>query len=1036
MIQMIDFSTPLEIEVTPLFSAINDTYKQSCDRFSVDKDGNGSPEIMAGVSTESDGFLMLVKCMTGIGKTYYCNLLMLLHVYSYAKAASLYINKILKVANDLAAYAEGINKRGGFKKIAKRIIQLIDSDCVIGESGSIFIGIDHLVKECRNLVNRLNEVGCAAKEADNISALMVELDEAVRDIAWMKKFELIVFINDTRDNISSTYNELITLIDSNETLSGQCKSIMKSMAVRLPGNSDQLSAVDTDGDKEKGIKACHYLDDIIHFIKSNEISSEVKLGIEQAYDNYVVSKDDMERAKDKKARKINADKFRECANGLYHRTYAACRRMFDLYRADKMEIPLEMQAKIFELMPASKLQMGDAIVCFMTTAKYLTSISGIDGHFHMTEEKWQKHTLIIDEFDRQNGVIVSELIDGDVYKLIRGLNTVMPSDITNFHQEQGDFSGVSDIMKPAIDTIQEVGEKWCMKFPYDIKGGEDNRSRIEMFASRGSISAMVAGNHDESVSLYLFDEENAKESDVKKNFLKIEELPIKRAKSAPGEETARDDEFGEFPYIVHDMNMAYRKFLACTSGAIFKIFSNKKSTYEKELEQYLDQRGRKLRHGEDKIRPPRQPDLMSSLQDFIGQYNLFEIENDIRQHVFHKQRSVKSLVGESSIIRNGFHNKGFSLTKVDREQRDNSVDFQTFRVHHSATGWLISIVRKGAKVVGVSATADCRSQIHNFSYDTLSEELGQRFIEFTDKQVKDIYRFYCLKRNYKAKGVSVSADFIKYDTNEIPQHFENSGVLNVQMNIAFPAPPTAKIELEKKNYHDNILDQLSRMMTAVDRFSVHPTNRYMLILSTRNFGKSEEEKAFINTCIEGYSRKYGVKIEPHYSMDAEKMKSGKFTALMAEMGKPENLHKKYIIFSSYGSMGAGKNPDHVIHSEEDKRTRLVFVDTSGFVPSKVSTDADCIYMSMPTNVFSIADDENGNYDYPTPKFKRSCLYNITALYAGGVIDAGTAKRFNRIILNGTSKNSLVIGLPELITRRMGWIILSVMRKTTRPHFVC
>ena len=1020
---MISFP-PLEIEPTPLFSAIHDTYRESCKKFSRHKDDKESSEVsevIAGISAQSDGFLMLAKCMTGVGKTYSCNLLIFLHVYRYAKAASAYLNDILKIAGQLATYAKSLGKRCGADKIARRIIRLVDKDCITAKSGSLRIEIDYLVKECRHLINRLNESGCTAIEADQVSALLVELDDAISDTDWMKDFELIVFINDTRDNISSTYNDLISLINTNKTLSEPCKNIMKSMVVRIYGTSDQLSVMDTDDEEEKGISACHDLDDILHFIKTNEINNEVKFGIQQAYDNYLVSKDDKERAGDKKARQISSDKFRQCAAGLYRQLYASCRRMYDLYRAGQLDIPLEMQVKIFNLMPASRLQNGDAIACFMTTAKYLTSISGIDGRFRMTDEKWQKHTLIIDEFDRQNGVIVNELIKGDAYKLIRGLNTVMPSDITNFHQEKGDFSGVSDIMKPAIDTVQNINKKWGMKYPFDIKNAESNSHRIEMFASRGSVSVMVAGHYDEMVNLSLFDEKSAKDEEVRKNFLAIEKMPVKKEKALPGEEKSADDDSGEFPRIVHDMNNAYRQFLACSSTAIYKIFNNKKADYEETLKQYLDQKRRELKPKEDKVWPPKQPDLMSSLDDYIAQYSLFNIENDIRQHVFHKQHAVKSLIGESSIIKNGFHNKGFSLTKVDREFRDNSIDFETFRVRHSATGWLINTVRRGAKVIGVSATADCRSQIHNFSYSTLSEELGERLVEFSDKQVSDIYRFYRNKRHYEAKGVSVSADFIKYDINEITQHFEDKAVLNIQLNKAFPPPALNKTDLEKKKYHDNIQHQLGPMMTAISRFAAHPTNRYMLVLSTRNFGKTKAERAFLDTCIDDYSRAHDVQIERRYAMDAEKMKSGVFSRLLAEIGRPENCHKKYIVLSSYGSMGAGKNPDYRLFSEEERKARLVFVDDSDFKPSKASADADCIYMAMPTNVFAINDDGNdtGGYDYPAPGFKRSCLYNITSLYAGGIIDSQTAKRFIRYVLRNTSRNAISMTLATAYYSKKG-----------------
>ncbi|AMO56187.1 hypothetical protein GZ77_05080 [Endozoicomonas montiporae] len=202
------------------------------------------------------------------------------------------------------------------------------------------------------------------------------------------------------------------------------------------------------------------------------------------------------------------------------------------------------------------------------------------------------------------------------------------------------------------------------------------------------------------------------------------------------------------------------------------------------------------------------------------------------------------------------------------------------------------------------------------------------------------------------------------------------------------------------------------MMSAVNRFAAHPTNRYMIILSTRNYGKNEQEKAFLDKCIEAYKKIYGVEIEPCYAVDASKMKSGVFSRLMDKIGRPENLHKKYIVFSSYASMGAGKNPDYRIHGDEETQKRLTFVDNSGFKPKKPSADADCIYMAMPTNVFSIKDEENGSghFDYPDAMFKRSCLYDITALYSGGIIDARTTKKFCRFVLNSTSRKAIKMRL--------------------------
>lgn len=197
------------------------------------------------------------------------------------------------------------------------------------------------------------------------------------------------------------------------------------------------------------------------------------------------------------------------------------------------------------------------------------------------------------------------------------------------------------------------------------------------------------------------------------------------------------------------------------------------------------------------------------------------------------------------------------------------------------------------------------------------------------------------------------------------------------------------------------------MWQAIELFVAHPTNRYMLTFSTRNFGNNTKEKKFFEKYLVKFlEKKYDKKIDIHYAINAEKMRRGDLKKLLTKKMKEDGRNNvKTIVMTSYASMAAGTNPDYKFHDDDEKR--LIYVDDSDFPQDKKkrTTDADCIYLAKPTNMFSIVDDDSES-NYVSTKYKTSCLYNIMCLYEGHVIDVHIARKFIRLILSTNEKNTI------------------------------
>ncbi|KID55530.1 hypothetical protein JF50_20190 [Pseudoalteromonas luteoviolacea] len=1010
-----------EGNISPLFRAIRDTFNEAQKEFHVVRDVEVNTVDSRSANT-CEGFFLPFTPQTGTGKTFSCNLLIFTKLYDLASHRYSFILKALSLLKFIADSGVVVAERNALRAISK-----INDGKVYLCNADVESDYERLNKTVLSVVEKAeancNDENLKSEIKTKHKEFLTSLENEDDDHSSSQSSKNIVFITDTRDNVSQSYHELLELIEN------LCKTkleikIMKSMVVIVMGKVDQAKAMG------KGISG------LVEFIKNNSISPAVAKDISQKYERFVHYHAKVSRSKSRPD-KYEEEQFEATAIDIYNAVYDGIRAIAATEKNGYQSFPTGVREQLIALYPASLVSSGRAVVCYMTTAKYLGSIMAVPGRFRFSDDKLSNHILFIDEVDKQHAVVRNKILEADPMLLVRGVKTAAQTDVLHFQQGKDDFKGVGDIMHDAINTLKDVADEWRTQYSYDFDESYDGGNRAaELFSVPGSVSSIVTMSGKRKRVEIIQDDEKIKkdayysvflelaDSDPTSNKINKNILQMKLVSDSDGD----DNEFvNGFPKVINSLSKAYKTFLSKSVKAVRKIYQNKKDAHNTQVNALKAQKSEfektgRLVLGEQWVKVDREPSLISCLNDFTYQLNIDDgVKADIRNKLFGTQGGSGSLLGQDeAIICSGFHGQGCSFDTILRLS-DNFVDFENYSIPHSGTGWMASLVGRGTQIVAISATARNKSQIHNFSQVTLKAQLGKRYVEFTKERSLDIYNFYCQKRDYDSHNVNIASRFLKYEPNTLGQFFADSNVMLMKLAVAFP-PPSRKgsnqdtnhktnkevKEAHKKENSDylmNVASQLSKMWQAIELFVAHPTNRYMLTFSTRNFGKTPKEKRFFKTyLIKFLEEKYGKKIDIHFAINAEKMRRGDLQKLLTKtMREDGRINIKTIVMTSYASMAAGTNPDCYFH--DDDLNRLVYVDESDFKQKKRTMDADCIYLARPSNMFNISDNDDDS-DYINTKFKIACLYNIMCLYEGHFIDAHIARKFIRYILSTNDKGKM------------------------------
>ena len=896
-----------------------------------------------------NGFLFFLICQTGIGKTYVCIYYIFQEMLKQAKKVSKHTDKTIEIAINLLNYIISVNNiNDKIKSKAEFLLTKYHNKESLIPLGNLSLSIGVFINDITQIINLVRESNLNKKTKQQI----IDLERSLMQQNKNKiSCDPIAFITNTRDNVKNPHDLLVKMIENDKTLNKQEKDYLKNQIILLNSNSNQL---------KDNLADAHYIIDKI--AKEDKELQKLYNSVKEN-NTFFQKSQETNNTPPEGLQKDIEEKVRE----LYNKT---AKKTVKFLKKSKT-VNKELTEALYKLFPAYRFLNKDAHVLFMTTDKFFRPINGLVDNFTFTDKEYCNNLLLfIDEVDKQHAIISKILLDLEVYYLIRGLKTARTSDVTNELEKSAAFAGVDNIMTEVVAKIKEISDKYDLQSVFDCEEEYISDTPLQLFSSSGSASCFHISNYNKKDDPWI-ELIPAKISGNNKNIIKTS-----KKKDLHQNEESKEG----ILYIINQLNSIYNEYLQALIKSIKKILENKTQERNKKIEQYKQEKQQGIAD-EKRIKVPNEPTLEECTQILFRQYNLDGIEIDIQKNIEKWSRSISNY-NNKSVFNSNFHNIGYILHQITRNNAStHSVEFKTYSLQQSSTGCLVNLVKNGAKIIGISATADAETVIHNFDCKALKQMLGSKFIELNKQQMDDIYKFYCAKRNYENNKVKVIANFLTASEAEINKHYKTTASRDIAFNNAF-----FKQDIKYVNY---MMMQTSLLLQAISIFAKHPTNRYMLSLTTRNFGANDKEQKLLKELIANYEKKFKVKITTFYAVNADKMNRGIFKEIETVLTTTDD---KVLLLSSYESMGFGKNPDYPFNSAKDKN-RLVFVDDTGFKMEIQKTDIDTIYLNRPTNLYTICNDKI-----------QSILYNLMCQQQANQIDALTAKKFIRYALNNEDIN--------------------------------
>lgn len=118
-------------------------------------------------------------------------------------------------------------------------------------------------------------------------------------------------------------------------------------------------------------------------------------------------------------------------------------------------------------------------------------------------------------------------------------------------------------------------------------------------------------------------------------------------------------------------------------------------------------------------------------------------------------------------------------------EAQDSVMFKHHGYSMSPTGMLAAWVESGGCILGVSATAECPSVIHNFDIKYLERSLGSNFIRLSQSEHSAIRTYYESERNYSGRGGLRSCQVMLNTIMYLFETFLGSGTLKPKIESYF-----------------------------------------------------------------------------------------------------------------------------------------------------------------------------------------------------------------------------------------------------------
>lgn len=711
------------------------------------------------------------------------------------------------------------------------------------------------------------------------------LREVAQIVSGQSESRPIYYITNSVDNVSSTYQELMELIDAEYSDSSDalvsCQSL-KDQIVYLPNQSSQLLSVSEQ--------------DIDYLIERFDLSGHS--GLIQEWQQLKA-----QRQVIREHPAIRAEFSRDIeakAGQVYSQLISA------LQARQKSPAAITLKSKdeniLDTLIPGDRLYRGDACVGFMTTKKFLAGYKTMRGVMHPTRELGNA-LLLIDEVDRQNEVILQTMAEQQVIDLIELMRTLY-ANIPQYKLEQSDrYQGMQSGFNELADSLKDFAERWQLQYAFNIDGISLEQERVRLFSDR-TVTHVHSAKHTLHLKTHV---------QLQKNLIHSENRLEANLSS--------HEVNGTLGRFINEADWLFRRFIYLIRSSIW--------TYTR---QQIPSRQANV---------PTQQEAVVSILRHLNLQDLIPVVFDaLDAQVSFTGRKGLAQSERRNLVRT-YHDSGLKLTEVSLN--DGAKD--TVGCHYTGlaltpSGLLARLVESGTKIVGISATATSDTVIKNFDLGYLKTRLGTQFIELTDRQKQRIGEYYRRRRQYAERGVQIQPTFLKADSDILKARLEAYTGKKVRHPNSVLASWLAIDSDESSTFQ---ISWVSRLVQSLEQFVAQDDNRYMLVLLNRVIKPTKHAKLieFLNWLVTQNSSK---QVQLFSGVDAQFLKQGRFSDVQQAL---TDTTDKVIVLSTYATMGEGKNPDYYVKQSSDQE-RLIWVG-EGAPEGRVKTDIDTLYLEKPTH---------------------------------------------------------------------------------------
>lgn len=731
------------------------------------------------------------------------------------------------------------------------------------------------------------------------------------------------YITNSVDNVFQAFNTLNGLIDQRPEAERQA---LKKYLVYLPNQGQQLRSVSPAP--------------IDHLMKRFGLEGNKHMQGEWKHLRryHLLGQDDSDIPAEIEAM------LTDMAGRFYGRLAQAIQRR---QREAPLDINVDDQAALNALMPGNRLINDDDPAClgFMTTRKFLRG-------FHTTRTRHfpgrnTGNTLIImDEVDRQNEVILQHMVDQKAVDLIDFLRDLY-ANLNRYRLERSSrYEGIHELLDAFTQQLNTFAEHWQLEFAFDLEGDSLHNNRVQLFSDR-AVTHAHSSQHHLSLNTDLGRHKNVIRSlDKSDDSEEQDEQPLTR--------------------FVNGADRLYQGFIHTMRQAVWQYQRNTP-----------DER----RPGSSAI---RQREVVNAI---LEHYNLAEKEALVMEALELQGRRETALARGQGVLRS-YHARGFKLTSIRR----NGVDGDTVGCLHTGisqtpTSLLAQWVEGGACVLGISATAEAPTVVHNFDLYYLEGRLGAQFQPLSDDQRNRLEACYHTCRRYDEEEVRLDVCFIP------PQRGLLKKVLEHHLGTRVHQPAQLLNRwMQRDEEKDFILEWVSRLIVALAAFVRQCDRRYMLVLLNRTLSPERHTNMvnFLQAYLDRQSSEASTgSVYLAAGIDAQAMRQNHFEKVREKLSNGERV----VVLSTYASMGEGKNPEYPVRCTHDRQALRWVGDGSS--SKEVKSDIDTLYLEKPT--YCLLSDENNSQATQLMLF-----HQIMVLQEVGCLSARDTRRWVMDALHGVS----------------------------------